>query len=1039
LKKNRLSALAIMLFATAVGVLFLAPTVGQVLAGTMGANNDLHVIVFATQDSQALNAIAKKMKDLGSDNVKKLQLINAVSGTVSSSTYSALGRMPEVMMITEDHLRHFDPGPAGKGDGMPPAGKSYAIDQYVEPEALNLTHADWGQSLGFTGQGIKVGFVDSGVDYKHPDLAAAIGGYVDTTGAGLKDEDGHGTGTASMVGAQGYYVFNSIIGQYMQVRGMAPDAKIYEAKVFDKFVGWDSNIIAGIEWAVSNDVDILSCSVGTFDLLSSGNDALSLAMEKAAEHGVTVFIAAGNEGPGQGTVAAPATAQGVISVGASTFYREFSQEGFLMPINGAWKNSQVIDWSSRPPTADGRMNPDIMAPGAFGWALAPTYYLSYSGSKGVQEFGGTSQATPVAAGCTALLMSAYMNLTKSTTLPGPAYWESLLRSTATNLGYPGFDQTSGLINVSAALKILMNRPGFTMDANEWSVEKTGSPSLTVSVTATDSKTTQSISVMPTEFVSIQGSTIYWNETVTAANGYSSTHMLNTTTQVPAGTDFIQVNTIWSQGGPYVSFRNAVYDSNGAFITYGPTYGGYGHLAPCTVSLTGPDPPAVTKAPWKITVFPRGGMAPTSDAIVKTRVMFFNEVNGGWVDSSVSTISLLPKTTSTFKLILNSKAPSEPGSYFGQVRVSNGLGQVATIPVVLTVPVKITDTAGTFSGELVGSTVEYIGGELYYYDFDVPANTKNILVNVNWQHQGNVIWTYLVSPEGVVMDINGAGNDLSAWTDTGGLGEFDTSALGEELIWSDPMPGTWMVGIFGGGFRGVDFTEKFTGQILLDRTLVTPGKLEFMGMKAGQSASADLMVLNTNGLSAIEVFGMASNGLKPVYNNATAKGTISPSHSSAEDYYAVPVMPNTQLIEFSLTWAAGSSPLSLNLFDPTFSAAGSSVEPEYGTQGDGFASVTIKDPMPGLWNVYVNYYGNNSFHPVTYYLKISKLAPAPCNWISLTATPQSPLAIAAGGSGKITVTVTAPSDMKAGQTLSGVIYLNSVNGDRLGTVPVTLKT
>jgi subtilisin family serine protease len=1031
-----------MLFATAVGVLFVAPTVGQVLAGTIGANNNLHVIVFAGQDSQALNTIVKKMKDLGSDNVKKLQLIDAASGIVSSSTYQTLSRMPEVMMITEDHQRQLDPSPEGVGEGTPPPGKSYAVDPYVEPEALSITHADWGQSLGYTGQGIKIGFVDSGVDYKHPDLAAAIGGYVDTTGTGLKDEDGHGTGTASMVGAQGYYVYNSIIRQYMQVKGMAPDAKIYEAKVFDKSVGWDSNIIAGIEWAVEapQSVNILSCSVGTFDLLSSGNDALSLAMQKAVEAGVTVFIAAGNEGPGQGTVASPATAQGVISVGASTFYREFSQEGFLMPVNGEWKNSQVIEWSSRPPTADGRMNPDIMSPGAFDWALAPTYYLGSSGAKGVQEFGGTSQATPIAAGCTALLMSAYMKMHPNTILPGPAYWESLLRSTATNLGYPGYDQTSGLIDVSAALKVLMNKPGFTLDANEWSVEKTGTPSLTVSVTATDSGTTQSISVMPTEFVPIQGRTIHWDDKMIASSGYSSTHTLDTAKDIPAGADFIQVDTIWSEGGPDVSFRNAVYDSDGAFITYGPTYGGYGHLAQCLISLTGPDPPAVTAAPWKVTVFPRGGMAPTSDTIVKTRVMFFDEVNGGWVDSSVSTISLPPKTTDTFKLTLNSNAPSEPGSYFGQVRVSNGLGQVATIPVVLTVPVKITtDTGGTFSGRLVGSTVEYIGGELYYYDFGVPVGTKNILVNVNWLHQGNVIWTYLVSPDGVVVDINGAGNDLSAWTDTGGLGVFDTSALGEELIWSDPMPGTWMVGIFGGGFRGAEFTEEFTGQILLNTLLVTPGTLDFTGMKAGQSMSADLTVLNTKGLSAIEVFGMASNGQKPVYTNAVAKGTLSPSHSSAEDYYAIPIMPNTQILEFSLTWAAGSSPISLNLFDPTFSAAGSSVEPEFGTQGDGFASVTITDPMPGLWNVFVNYYGTDNFHPVTYYLKISKLAPAPCNWVSLTATPQSPLAIVAGGSGKITVTVTAPSDMKAGQTLSGVIYLNSVSGDRLGQIPITLKT
>jgi subtilisin family serine protease len=420
LRKIRLSSLAVALLAAFVASMFLVTCATQVVVAAQTNTNTMRVIVFAGQGQQALNDVMKSMKDLGASNVKKLQIINAVSGMVSVSAYEKLKARPEVSSITEDRKITYDPVTDGKGDGIPPAGKPYAVDPYVEPEALNITHSDWGQSLGYSGQGIKVAILDTGIDYKHPDLAPAIAAYIDTTGTGLKDNGGHGTGTASMIGAQGNYVYNTEVGQYMRVKGMAPDAQIYGAKVADKIVGWESNMIAAIEWAVANDVDIISCSMGTYDLVSAGMDAGSLAWKAAVDAGVTVFISGGNEGPGAGTVHEYSTARGIISVGASTMYREFSQIGFLNSYGGPWKNSQVITWSSRPPSADGRMSPDIMAPGAFGWALSPTYYLSATGMKGVQEFGGTSQAAPVAAGCTALLMSAYKKEV-STTLPGPAY------------------------------------------------------------------------------------------------------------------------------------------------------------------------------------------------------------------------------------------------------------------------------------------------------------------------------------------------------------------------------------------------------------------------------------------------------------------------------------------------------------------------------------------------------------------------------------------------------------------------------------------
>lgn len=1030
-EKLRRTTIAAAFLSVTIAAMFLVPGVGTVIAQSSASGNDLHVIVMVNGGAR-LNDVAREMKDLGATNVKKLQLINAVSGTISLYAYQQLESMSSVVQIAQDQMRQLDPVPSSEqgGSTLPP-GKPYAVDPYVEPEAISVTHALEAQALGYTGEGIKVGFVDSGVDYKNPDLAPAIAAYVDTTGTGLKDEDGHGTGTASMVGAQGYYVFNSLIDQYMQVKGMAPGAKIYEAKVFDKTVGWDSNIIAGIQWAVDNHVDILSCSVGTYDMLSNGIDPVALAMTAAANAGVTVFVAAGNEGPGQGTVETPAVAHGVISVGSSTYYREFSQEGFLMPVGGAWTNSQVIDWSSRPPTSDGRMNPDIMSPGAFGWALAPTYYLAYSGARLVQEFGGTSQATPVAAGCTALLMSAYEQMHPGAALPGPAYWESLIRSTATNLGYPGFDQSSGLINVTAALNALdESTPAFLLDNNEWSV--TAGPGANLPVTISGlGPATQTITVQSTEFVPMEDKTLQFDDIMTRANGYSANHMMS----IPQGTNLIKVSTVWSQGGPFVSFRNAVYDSSGAFVTYGPTYGGYGHLALSTVSLNGPDPPALGGM-WNVTIFPRGGMAPTSDTFVKTHVEFFKEMPGGWVDSSASSVTVSPGGTATFTLSLNGMTPTDAGTYFGQVRVSNGFGQVATIPVVLAVPLTMKGTTASFQGTFTGSTVEYVGGEFYYFQLEVPQDTANIFATVSWDHEGNLVWIWLVSPEGKMVDINGAGNDISGYTNTGGLGHFDTSATGEQLVWTDPEPGTWRMGVFAAGFWGGGFSERFTGKVMLNENIANPERLDFAGLHVGENSTQQLTVSNLDGVAPMEVFGIATSDSVLTYTNMTAKGTLSVSHNGAEDYYMVLVKPNTKSIEFDLSWAPGSPQLSLNAFDPTFSASGSTVSPAYGEQGDGFASMAITDPMPGIWIIFVDYYGHGGFSPVTYMFKTSSLASAECTWLSVSATPQTPVTVMPGSTVTLSVTATASAAMSG--TVHADLLVGTTSGDRLATVTVTME-
>ena len=86
-----------------------------------------------------------------------------------------------------------------------------------------------------------------------------------------------------------------------------------------------------------------------------------------------------------------------------------------------------------------------------------------------------------------------------------------------------------------------------------------------------------------------------------------------------------------------------------------------------------------------------------------------------------------------------------------------------------------------------------------------------------------------------------------------------------------------------------------------------------------------------------------------------------------DIILLDVNPGTKMLDLRLEWAAGDSALSINVYDPLTSEAGTSVSPEYRTQTDGFASVAVVDPLPGIWTVYVDFYGNGSFTQVQYAL------------------------------------------------------------------------
>ncbi|NQX67315.1 S8 family serine peptidase [Paenibacillus alba] len=192
--------------------------------------------------------------------------------------------------------------------------------QSVEPDIqlqIASTQAmDWGVSVvnatyawknGYTGKGVKVAVLDSGIDTHHEDLVVSGGAsFVDYT-TSYDDDFGHGTHVAGIIGAK-----NNDIG----VVGVAPDADLFAVKVLDSTgKGYLSDVIAGIDYAVENKMDIINMSITT----SVDSPALHNAVDQAYASGLLLVAAAGNTGNVDGTgdtLQYPAKYSSVIAVGA---------------------------------------------------------------------------------------------------------------------------------------------------------------------------------------------------------------------------------------------------------------------------------------------------------------------------------------------------------------------------------------------------------------------------------------------------------------------------------------------------------------------------------------------------------------------------------------------------------------------------------------------------------------------------------------------------------------------------------------------------
>ena len=389
-----------------------------------------------------------------SDGSARIKAAGGLSGRKLGNIKARVGRMPNALLkrLADD-----------------PKVKRVHLDRETEASIARASATIGAKNVqtqyGYTGAGIGVAVIDSGVTPNHPDLSVSNGtgqrvtAFVDfVNGRTTKYDDwGHGTHVAGIIAGNGY----DSTGARMAI---APGANIIALKALDgQGRGRISYIIAALDWAVANkakyNIRVINMSLGAGVFESYRTDPLTLAAKHAVDNGIVVVAAAGNMGkaangqPQYGAITAPGNAPWVLTVGASSTMGTTDR-----------RDDTIALYSSRGPTmVDFLSKPDLVAPGSGIVSLSNPNSLFYTtkaaylvaGKRADLGLGylpyltlsGTSMAAPVVSGSVALMLQANPNLT-------PNMVKAILQYTAQVYnGYNTLTQGAGFLNTLGAVRL----------------------------------------------------------------------------------------------------------------------------------------------------------------------------------------------------------------------------------------------------------------------------------------------------------------------------------------------------------------------------------------------------------------------------------------------------------------------------------------------------------------------------------------------------------------------------------------------------------
>jgi serine protease AprX len=352
--------------------------------------------------------VLAKLAEIGVEPDRQHVLTNAVTATLTPAQIRQVAGLDEVKLM---RLESFD--------------QVTTMNESVEViEAREV----WDQ-LGDNGRGIRVAVLDTGIDEAHPALLGKVVDRVSTASEPITVPGAHGTHTAGTVAS------NDPI-----YRGVAWQADLINIKVLTAGgFGQPQSVIDGLDQAVRRDALVASLSLGWSEIFHGWvcNDAdciLCQAADNAVRLGVTVVVAAGNEGnlaadpanAGKSNIRHPGAARRVVTVGAVDKAKVLAPFSSIGPGTARLSPGSAIRWTK----------PDVAGPGV-------NIVSSVLGG-GFAAFSGTSMATPHVAGVAALILQRFPDAT-------PAMVKKHLEDTGEVLPYAPNEAGYGLVNAFGAM------------------------------------------------------------------------------------------------------------------------------------------------------------------------------------------------------------------------------------------------------------------------------------------------------------------------------------------------------------------------------------------------------------------------------------------------------------------------------------------------------------------------------------------------------------------------------------------------------------
>ncbi|KAF1677844.1 S8 family peptidase [Bacillus sp. SKDU12] len=297
-------------------------------------------------------AVKDTVLDSDAEVEQQYKHLPAVAVTADQETVKELKQDPDILYVENN----VSLTAAGGTDIKVLSGSTKASDNFGQwnLEPIQVKQA-W--KAGLTGKNVKIAVIDSGIS-PHDDLSIAGGFSAVSYTSSYKDDNGHGTHVAGIIGAKhnGY-----------GIDGIAPEAQIYAVKALDRNGSGDlQSLLQGIDWSITNRMDIINMSLGT----TADSNILHDAVDKAYEQGILLVAASGNDGNSK-PVNYPAAYSSVVAVSATN------------------ENNRLASFSTTGNEVE------FSAPGT---NITSTYLNQYYATGS-----GTSQATPHAAAMFALL------------------------------------------------------------------------------------------------------------------------------------------------------------------------------------------------------------------------------------------------------------------------------------------------------------------------------------------------------------------------------------------------------------------------------------------------------------------------------------------------------------------------------------------------------------------------------------------------------------------------------------------------------------